>query len=683
MLHLVGVSHGFGPLTAHNEAKAGSKIRLYNGIYCDPQDIKRLPDFFRSNALRIANYLFGETASLAFSSAYLKGIVEAQDSTPASPKFKLFVSGSYFRSTFVTPILEIVHFNLSSNNEYKRYCHGMEDAREGSLQALKIMCAADEMVYLQNFTRRRGHLERFLSNDQMLDLRERLETKPDLPMRLMNIVKNLNGYGLELGKAMESLRQPLDEARHDAARRQGTPQNILEFNLGWQRRPVAKLIYSGVNWTFKYLPGWEMALQSQSFQPGQIPAFINNLLPEGPMRDMLRSRDEGSSNTLLEKSERFMSNLSLVQDVTRLKKIPVDVLEGKLKDFSDASGVFNGSIIGLPGFSKKIIHDLHETLVSKDMLRVAGMQPKIMMNLSFDGELTPAIAQPATHILKFPGVERNGQSIKGVIEWASMTLARGSGLPCAEFAMVRLKGDHGEKDVLGYLTERFDIPKSDDDMRMIFAEDICSVMGLPAEAKGMPNLNDVIENIKRVSTSVKEDMEDLYRQIAVNYLLENADFHTKNASVLKIANPMLNGFRSARMSPIYDVLYTRPFSSLSLKKNEREPMQLGFEFDDQFIDREWTQKDFVNLGSLCGLTPERSDQLLRDVAVNISRTAAMTLQNLPEILKKEEFSAQREYAVEVFERAMEHCHLFFNDLPNTLSEQKRNRSTSASRLTCH
>jgi hypothetical protein len=200
--------------------------------------------------------------------------------------------------------------------------------------------------------------------------------------------------------------------------------------------------------------------------------------------------------------------------------------------------------------------DLSEVILNEDMTRVAGMQPKIMMNLSFDGELQPASNKAATHILKFPGRESDGNSLKGVVEWASMTLARGSGMPCAEFALVRLQGD--KKDVLGYVTERFDIPQNEDDMRMIFVEDVCAVLGYPPEAKGMPGLNEVIDKIKAISTHKEYDMEELFKQIAVNYLLENADFHTKNASVIKVANPMLDGFRSVRMAPAYDILRGSP-----------------------------------------------------------------------------------------------------------------------------
>jgi serine/threonine-protein kinase HipA len=668
MLHFVGVTRGFNSEVAFSENNLQKKVRLAKGIYCDAEDTRNLPAFLRANVLRIANFLY-PNAALMQSSAYLKGMVEAENSTVVSQKFKLFVAGTYFRHTHVTPMLEIVHLDTLNNPEIKRFCREIVDGKDEKNGRMSLSCASDELVFLMNFGRKRAQLERFLDSQHMIELRQKLETTygNKLQERLSDIVRTTGEFGVELEKAIQFLKIPMDDIL-----RQDEPANLLDFTMGWQGRPVAKLGYNGVNWSFNYLNGWKLPMQSQDLMPGQIPPFINNLMPEGAVRDMLRPR-LSTSNTLLETSERFISNISIVQDEERLKKLPLDMLDGQLKDFKTTDGVFRGTVTGIPAYSQKIMSDLSDVILSEDMTRVAGMQPKIMMNLSFDGELQPASNLPATHILKFPGIEHDGSSIKGVIEWASMTLAQSSGMPCAQFALVRLPGDKKstKKDVLGYVTERFDIPQNEDDMRMIFAEDICSVLGYPPEAKGMPSLNDVIDKVRSLSTQPEQDMEDLFKQIAVNYLLENADFHTKNASILKVANPMLDGFRSVRMAPAYDILRTRPFAAIAIDSNEREPMQLGFQMEDEFLDRQWQNDDFLTLGDHCGIPIDRAAKIFRECAEKISQKAIAQAQAMPTILNDPAFAVEKGRAMEVFEAAVAHCHEFFPDLPASLDGKNK------------
>lgn len=680
MLHLVGISKEFNAEQAFHQARAHEKIRLAKGVYCDAKDFKDLPAFLRANALRIANFLY-PNAVLTQASAYLKGMVEADGSTPVAPKFKLFLSGNYFRVTGVgpvvskdSPMLEIVHFE-GTDKGMKRFCEEYDDSREGDYKRMTLLCASDELVFLQNFSRRRGHLERFLSHDQMVVLRERLEGQygEDLPARLSMIVQKTADMGAEFERAVQSLRTPIDEIK-----RKDEPSNLIELTLGWQRRPVAKLSNNGVNWSFSYLQNWSMPLQSQSGHVASIPAFISNLLPEGTMRDLLRSRLHAANATLLENSERFMSNLSIVKDPERLKHIPLDMLDGQLRSFVSPEGVFNGTVSGLPKFTNNLMREAADLLTSVDMLRIAGMQPKMLMNLAFDGELVPAMSQPATHILKFPGIERDTAAMKGVVEWASMTLAKGSGLECAEFSLILLKGD---RDVLGYLTERFDIPRNEQDMRMIFAEDLCAALGYAPEAKGMPSLEQIIEVVKEVSTSLVTDMESLYQQITVNYLLENADFHAKNMSLIKVANPMLDGYRSVRMAPAYDIMRTASFAAVPMVGGEREPMQLGFSGPDgEFVDRQWAHDDFFDLGALCGLNTARSLEILKGCALGISKTALATSANLPAILRDEKFQPQMQRVLEILEHAVSHCHEFFPDLPASLNPSTKPSKTKSTFL---
>lgn len=685
MLHLVGVTQGLDSQKASRRGAKGALKNVGHGIYCDPGDMRDVSEFTRTNAIRIANYLYPQSA-LSHASAYFNGPVLAEDSTPSNPHYKLFLCGPYHKIRHFEELgLTIVQYDTMANQGMKRFCDGLSDGKELQYGEMKLLRFSDELVFLQNFGRGGSHGERFLSEKDLVDLRERLEGAygDKLMERLSYVVQQCHDFGRELEKAFKTLSVPLDEHRRRVILTANP--NAVEYTIGWSGREVAKLVQNGSNWSFNYVDGWKVQLHSDEVANGRSPAFINNLFPEGTMREMLFARmsKAGPSPTLLEQSHRYMSNISIVRDPQLIKKLPIDALEVSLTEHCDKQGLFCGRVRDLPPLGPSFLMQASDTLCRIDMTRIAGMQAKIGMNLSYDGDLVPAINLPTTHILKLPGIERDSRNIKGVVEWVSMSLAEGSGMPCAKSALVELPGS---PNVLGFISERFDIPQSEDDMRMIFAEDLCTLMGMAPEAKGMPMLNDVARRIKEQSTDWKADGEEFFRLIFVNYVLENADFHTKNASLIKIARPMLDGIRSVRMAPAYDIMRTAYFTGkAALPPGEREPMQLGY-IDDSghFVDSDFDHKRLMALAKMCDVSEERATEIMRDCAYGISKKAHAIASDLPRVLRDEQYVDQREVVIDVLRHAVASCHDFFPELPAKLdvhTEAKQSASQKRAGVT--
>lgn len=681
MLHLVGQSSGLNSSRAHRKGAKGALKNLGHGIYCDLQDTNDVSEFARNNAIRIANYLYPKS-SLSHASAFFKGPVPAADSTPHKPHYKLFLCGPYHKVRHLEELgLTIVQYDSLSNSEIKRFCDRFDDGKDGQYGPMELLTSTDEMVFLQNFGRSGAHSERFLSDEDMIKLRERLEEAYEgkLVERLSFIVQSCHDYGREFEQALKMLSVPL--AQHRSRLSLKANPNAIEYTVGWSGREVAKLVHNGANWLFNYVDGWVTPLHSEESLANRSPAFVNNLLPEGTMRDMLRSRmsHTGASSTLLEQSHRYMSNISIVRDSKILSKLPFDALETSLSDHCDNKGAFRGRVLDLPMAGPAFLSQASDVLCSIDITRIAGMQAKIAMNLSYDGDLVPAINLPTTHILKLPGIDRDTNSLKGVVEWTSMSLVESSGLQCSRFALVELPGS--PTNVLGLISERFDIPQSDSDMRMIYTEDLCTMMGMPPEAKGMPMLNDVIKGIKRQSTDWKADSEEFFRLVYVNYVLENADFHTKNASLIKIARPMLDGMRSVRMAPAYDIMRTAYFLDHPLPNGVREPMQLGYiDKNGALVDDNMGHEQFREFAEICEVPADRAMEIMREAACGISNRAQAMAGNLPDVLLEEQYSKQREVVLHVLQKAVSSCHDFFPDLPATLAAQAEARHSSQRRV---
>lgn len=662
-----GKEHGYMTAQrAQHEIGEGKIARLYRGIYCDDSDLEDLPGFMRRNALRITNYLFPESA-LTHACAVFKGPVDHQKSTREKHYSKILLAGGY-ANKIELPYLDIVQSTKLTSGRIAQFCQPIADQKDADYGPLYLSCLGDEVAYLQQFGRRRYNLEGFLSTQKLDALRDMLIDRHgnDLSMRLRSVAGEIGSMGYEYDNALTHIQGRRKNAGHSLAgsnlkldENENAMNNILEFAVGWYGRPVGKLVNNGVAWNFSWDDGWMLPLSVGKTRPGVLPPFIHNLLPEGYTQEAmgtLMGAGIDAKASILTQSERYLSNMAIVQDVNRLKLLPIDSLAGRLGDFNDGDGVFTGSMYEMPNTGPEFISELNRVITDMAMPRFSGAQPKIPCHLDENGVLSPAMDKPFTHILKLPGLGSDPSYLKGVVEWASMTLARAGGLSTCDFSMLEL--DSG---ALGYVCERFDIPQTDEDMRMIYAEDFCSLhsaapifkMGLSDGENGVATM---INGYKSFSTKNPKDDEQLFRLIYTNYLLENADFHMKNASILRVASPTLDSFRTTRLSPAYDIMNTRYFQSTPLSQDFRETMVLKFNGKATNFDH----SDFIAMGKLLDMEMEKCMEIMWRTAHGIADAAHKMAEKFPVIL--DHHPKARQVVANLLERAVKYCHMDFGDV---------------------
>ena len=169
--------------------------------------------------------------------------------------------------------------------------------------------------------------------------------------------------------------------------------------------------------------GFNLPLVQQRV-PGRLPPFILSLLPEGWLEKVLKNSDE---RAMLRSGKRYMSNITISENDADLRSLAADTLAASLSRYTH-DGVFTGCYAG-PGrgkFEADFEAGLARLYERADTPRLSGVQIKAPMYLAEDGQLSPGIGLPFTHILKPAGT--GGFQALPVIEYLPMSLGRASGL---------------------------------------------------------------------------------------------------------------------------------------------------------------------------------------------------------------------------------------------------------------
>lgn len=433
----------------------------------------------------------------------------------------------------------------------------------------------------------------------------------------------------------------------------------VEFFLGWHGYQVAKLGFNGVNWSFNYNNGWVLPLSGgHGEHPGQCPAFVLNLMPES---ENGRINNRVSMEQVLSHSDRFLSNIVISKCQEKITQTPIDHLQGRLVDHSEHT-VFTGQNQNLPALGVSFLAKMDQMVVNSNVPRTSGCQAKLPCNLSRDGTLAPAINTPFTHILKFPGLQNDPSQVRGAVEWLSMSLAKAGGVNTCEFALVEM-----ENEVLAYVAERFDIPVDNKDKTLLYCEDFCATNGNTPEGKYWPSLESMIDTLKGVSTDFKQDGLDLFKYIYANKLLENGDFHFKNAAIIRQASPTLDSFVSTRLAPAYDIMNTRYFNPRVRAPHLPERMSLEFERDQD----NYSLKHMESIGCLLGVPKSDVREVLFSVADGIANKAREIAMQMPELFGKAVHDAAQRHVVHACMRALTFCHQDFPEIEPSLSAKSK------------
>lgn len=573
-IHLVGET--IDAKQAHLRAQVGDLIQLVRGVYVTQgADVDQT---VLAHAVRIAHYIY-PNAYLASASAFL--LAPTEDG-------RLFISGRRNQRTRLRT-LEIVQ------NQAPEHPATAPAVVGDDLGELHVQASSPRQRFLEAFRLRSEHASAITAGMRK-QMAERLVEEHGSPKAAADAVWALareNGWYREGEGAERFLLTQPGTAR--------PPINKAALNLliAWHGEPLGQLTHDGFEWRWKPQKSRGPVLVRET-TPGKLPAFVESLLPEGWLAQILHDRDEREA---LRRGRRYMSNITIVENRAELAELPVDVLTTPLSAFTDA-GRFTGQYAGPARgeIEETFEQNLARVFSRVETPRLSGVQIKAPMSLLADGALVPAIDQPFTHILKPAGTA--GFETLPIVEWLCLELGRTAGFVVPDTALIEMPD--GMPPAL--LVERFDIRQGSEDKRRLALEDFCSVLDLPASAKYDGTIERMARGLRPLSTDPACDLEILFRRAVFAWLIADGDMHLKNLAILKIAEPEAKAFTSVRFAPLYDAVTTRVFPGLA---NDRMALKLNGK-DDRL-----TKVDFLTLARTIGLATGQAESVILTLAAKL------------------------------------------------------------------
>jgi len=365
---------------------------------------------------------------------------------------------------------------------------------------------------------------------------------------------------------------------------------------------------------FGYHPEWSTALsglpfraEGPAYERADLPAFFDNLLPEGWSEEKLMAVhkiDREDTFGLLRTTPKYLSNLTLRPTGAASREIVLDYLQTEIgavsKDPADVISIVER--IGEDPESRPFWEELRR----RGATRLSGVQPKLPVHLEErDGRLEMdlgGLETTTTHILKlrshvYAGLVEN--------EWATMELARRVGLDVATVRRVEFQ-DGSKLKGRGLLVERFDIPRSlEGAQRLPLLEDGASLLSLSRTDKYRTSLEKVTEALLDQGLDA-DGMGRFLDHVSFSWLVGNGDLHAKNLSVLHEIQPGQFGSppvrAGVRYSPLYDLVNTRilvPGDLFALPLNGKENnLRLG---DFQKLALRWGSSRTASKERVTGL----------------------------------------------------------------------------------
>ncbi|MES2413583.1 MAG: type II toxin-antitoxin system HipA family toxin [Pseudomonadota bacterium] len=272
----------------------------------------------------------------------------------------------------------------------------------------------------------------------------------------------------------------------------------------------------------------------------QLPAFFQNLLPEGTFRKHVADQagiDPSNSFRMLAACGRDLPGAVTAE----WENIGKSALQNLLTQGQDA---------------------LEVTVWSEpfqDAISISGVQPKLGVNKDAQGRFTGRTRHHDTAVIaKLPSAEHPRMP---QMEDLCMRLAGLAGVQTCAFELAEMKAlsashryDLGEE-VLGHFlaVTRFDRSPGGDVTGRTHFEDFAQVLGVPPENKYSQSYLAIAQTLKDLPGCGVPAIHELLRRIEVNDLLGNADMHLKNLGLV------YRDGRHAELSPAYDVLSTHVY----------------------------------------------------------------------------------------------------------------------------
>jgi len=296
-----------------------------------------------------------------------------------------------------------------------------------------------------------------------------------------------------------------------------------------------------------------------------LPAFFENLLPEGALLDLVRKEFGAGAFDNFDVLRRLGHDLpGAVVAVSETGEAPpaaaATVLEGR--------------------------HDLGERI----RFSLAGIQLKFSMKQNDKGSLTlPVSGSAGDMILKTPNEKH---FMVPEAEFTALALARGVGIRTVDARLVAASEIEGiDEKYLGKNTNSLVVTRFDRAAggRRIHIEDFAQVMGSIHDQKyAMANRSTVVRLVGLFASDKRGEMLQAIRRVVVDIMVGNSDSHLKNWSFI-----LPDGINAA-LSPAYDIV---PFFYYG---DDSMALQFGKTVDPAVVNL----RRFERLAGLVGLDKE-------------------------------------------------------------------------------
>ena len=291
--------------------------------------------------------------------------------------------------------------------------------------------------------------------------------------------------------------------------------------------------------SYEVAPGQLMSLAPRAYT-GRLPPFFSNLLPEGPLRDLLIRRAG------VRPSDEFALLCALGADLPGGVRV-ADA--GADTDTTDPSAN----------------HEQDEPDEAPLRFSLSGVQLKMSAVLKADGGLTiPARGVGGDWIVKLPSIRWDKIPEN---EMAMMTLAGEIGIPVPEARLVALDRVSGlPEEMRGLSDSAFAIRRFDrrEDGVRVHMEDFAQVFGkFPAGKYEGHSYANIAAALATTAYNGREEAMAFVRRTVFSALIGNGDAHLKNWSVL-YDDPV-----RPTLSPAYDLVSSIPYLP-------RDRLALGF-----------------------------------------------------------------------------------------------------------
>ena len=357
-------------------------------------------------------------------------------------------------------------------------------------------------------------------------------------------------------------------------------EGLGRFELYFYHWHVGSLTaLSNAEFRFQYDKSWRLALSKElplsserdvSYEGPRMPAFFENLLPEGWTENRIVRTyqiDPNDTLSLLASTRKYLSNLTLRPLNIPEHEFRLDTHGTRLEDVEPdpCTAILATDQMEADPETNVFWRELKK----KGAVGLSGIQPKLPVSLSMESSnLTVRIGDlrtSCTHILKFqsphyPSLVEN--------EWATMELARRTGLHVAPVRLITFEDDSPFRGN-SLIVERYDIPmrssleKEPSRIDLVLQEDACSLLLLKRNDKYKTSVERIADALREAGLSVELASQGMWRlleHVAFSWMVGNGDLHAKNISTVRLirsgelgAPPVI---RAVEYSPLYDLLNT-------------------------------------------------------------------------------------------------------------------------------